>query len=264
MIYTYIYVWLLLLFGSGTSAPAPSDLHTITFGPGEELRYKVHYGFVNAATARMVIAENPHYINGKSCFKIDIYGESIGMFDLFLRIRDNWGTYLDTSLVEPQRFYRHIEEGKYRKHEIIDFDHPRKKARVRVFNNKEKRWKPAEEFTVPGEVQDLVSGYYFLRTLNFNQLKAGDVVRMNAFFDKEIYDFKIRIVGREEVKTKLGVIRSIVLSPIMPENSLFDGENSIRVWISDDLNKVPLKIKAQMFVGAVEVDIESFVKGKVK
>ena len=49
----------------------------------------------------------------------------------------------------------------------------------------------------------------------------------------------------------------------MPENSLFDGENSIRVWISDDINKVPLKIKANMFVGAVEVDIESFVKGNV-
>ncbi len=89
------------------------------------------------------------------------------------------------------------------------------------------------------------------------------MIELDAFFEDEVYDFKIRIVGREEVKTKLGKIRSIVISPIMPENSLFDGENSIRVWISDDINKVPLKIKANMFVGAVEVDIESFVKGKV-
>ncbi len=263
MFYTYIYIWFLLLVAPSPPEAPVDDNHHITFGPGEVIRYKVHYGFVNAANAKMVIADKIHNMNGKSCFKIDIYGESIGMFDLFLRIRDNWGTYLDTSLVEPQRFYRHIEEGKYRKHEIVDFNHPNNTASVRVFSNGEQKWKPAEKFPVPGNVQDLVSGYYYLRTLDFSKLKAGDIIHLNAFFDKEIYDFKIRIVGREEVKTKLGVIRSIVLSPIMPENSLFDGENSIRVWISDDVNKVPLKIKAQMFVGAVEVDIETFEKGKV-
>ena len=65
------------------------------------------------------------------------------------------------------------------------------------------------------------------------------------------------------MKTKLGTIRAIVLSPIMPENGLFDGENSIKVWISDDQNKVPLKVKAQMFVGAVEVDIQAYNKGDI-
>lgn len=258
---SFIYVWIILRLLTGPASADTDTDHTITFGPGEEIHYKVHYGFVNAASARMVISEKLHYMNGKPCFKIDVYGESIGMFDLFLRIRDNWGTYLDTSRVEPQRFYRHIEEGKYRKHEIVDFDHPDRQARVRVFSNSEQKWKPAEKFSVPDQVQDLVSGYYYLRTLDFTRLKEGDIIRLNAFFDKEVYDFKIRVVGREEVKTKLGVIRSIVISPIMPENSLFDGENSIRVWISDDINKVPLKIKAQMFVGAVEVDIESFEKG---
>ncbi len=262
MIPVYIYVWLqALLISVQAEEPAQSD--RIVFGLGEELTYKVHYGFVNAANARMVISDQVHVINGKKCYKIDVYGESIGMFDLFLRIRDNWGTYLDTGNVVPQRFYRHIEEGKYRKNEIVDFNYNRREASVRTFDKKKKVWKPAEKFPIPGNVQDLVSGYYYLRTLDFNNLDDGDVIRVNAFFDKELYDFKIRIVGRELVKTKLGEIRSIVISPIMPENGLFDGENSIRVWISDDINKVPLKIKAQMFVGAVEVDIETFVKGNV-
>lgn len=264
MVSAYLYVWLftLLQVFSGSEASVVRDKN-ITFGPGEVLKYKVHYGFVNAAIARMEISDEIQYVNGKPCFKIDIFGESIGMFDLFLRIRDNWGTLLDTSTVVPQRFYRHIEEGKYRKHEVIDFDHKSQHAKVKVFHNKKQQWKPVEEYSIPHNVQDLVSGYYYLRTLDFKNLKSGDIVKVNAFFDKELYDFNIRIVGREEVKTNLGVIRSIVLSPIMPKNSLFDGENSIKVWISDDINKVPLKIKANMFVGAVEVDIESFSKGKV-
>ena len=261
-LFNILIIPLILFFGAPDSS-VKSD-RKLTFGAGEEITYRVHYGFINAAEARMVIDESIHYVNGQPCLKIDIFAESIGMFDLFTRIKDNWGTYLDTAHIRPARFYRVLEEGKYRKNEIVTFNHENNTATTREYSFKQKSWKPVQKHDVPPDVQDLVSGYYYLRTVDFTNRKAGDIITLNAFFDEELYDFKIRIVGRENVKTSIGVIRSIVLSPIMPENSLFDGENSIRVWISDDINKVPLKIKANMFVGAVEVDIESFKKGDVK
>ena len=232
-----------------------------SFFKGEVLEYRVHYGFINAATATMTISDQIYNIGDRRCYKIEVFGRSVGMFDLFLRIRDTWGTYLDSASIITHKFYRKIEEGKYRKHEIVDFDHENRLARVRTFDNKKKLWKPIEVFDTPPNVQDLVSGYYYLRTFNFDNMKKGNVLNIDAFFDDEIYDFKIRFDGREELKTKLGRIRSLVLTPIMPENELFDGENSITVWLSDDINKVPLKIKAEMFIGAVEIDITDFKKG---
>lgn len=232
-----------------------------SFFKGEVLSYRVHYGFINAATATMSISDQLHQVRGSDCYKIEVYGRSVGMFDLFLRIRDTWGTYLDSSALITRKFYRKIEEGKYRKHEIVDFDQESNMARVRTFDRRKKIWKPVEVFDTPAYVQDLVSGYYYLRTFDFNSIKEGDVIKIAAFFDDEVYDFSVRFDGRETIKTKLGKIRSLVLTPIMPDNELFDGENSIQVWISDDVNKVPLKIKAEMFVGAVEVDITDFKKG---
>lgn len=233
-----------------------------SFRQGEVIKYKAHYGFVNAAEGEMVISDKLHEVNGRKCYKIDVYGKSIGMFDLFLRIRDNWGTYLDTASIYSQKFYRKIEEGKYRKHEIVNFDQSDKVAEVKTYDNKKQEWRPTERFEVPSNVQDIVSGYYYLRTLDFDTLKIGDVMKIDAFFDDEVFDFKIRYVGKEVLKTELGKINSIVLAPIMPENGLFKGENSIKVWISDDRNKVPLKIKAAMFVGAVEIDIVEYQHGK--
>ena len=235
-----------------------------SFIPGEIITYKVHYGFVNAAEGEMIISDKIYAVNGRNCYKIDVFGKSIGMFDLFLRIRDNWGTYLDTASIIPQKAYRKIEEGKYRKHEVVKFDHFNENVVVQDYDHKKENWKPVENFEIPQYAQDMVGGYYYLRTLDFDNMKEGDIIKLKAFFDDEVYDFNIRYVGREDVKTKIGKIRSIVLSPIMPENSLFDGENSIRVWISDDKNKVPLKVKAEMFVGAVEVDIQSYDKGGIK
>jgi hypothetical protein len=234
-----------------------------SFRQGEVIDYKVHYGFVHAAEGQMVISENIYEINGRKCYKIDVFGKTIGMFDLFLRIRDNWGTYLDTAAIIPQKFFQEIEEGKYRKHEIIDFDHDNKKVDVHNYHFRDKLWKPIQSFEIPKYAQDLVSGYYYLRTVDFSKLKNGDIIPIKAFFDDEVYDFKIRYLGLEDVKTKIGNIHAILISPIMPENGLFDGENSIKVWISNDRNKVPLKIKAEMFIGAVEIDIQSYKQGSI-
>ncbi|ELR72763.1 ATP-dependent exoDNAse (exonuclease V) alpha subunit - helicase superfamily I member [Fulvivirga imtechensis AK7] len=242
--------------------PKYRTIKNTSFVQGEVIEYKAHYGFINAAEGRMIISDELYNINGRPCYKIDVFGRSVGMFDLFLRIRDNWGTYLDTASIITHKFYRVIEEGKYRKNEIVDFDPEKNVAKVRSFDKKKQEWRVPEAFEVPDNVQDLVSGYYYIRTIDFDSLDNGDIIKIDAFFDKELYDFKVRFIGRETIKTKLGHIRSVVLSPIMPENSLFNGENSVKVWISDDRNKVPLKIKAEMFVGAVEIDITSYHKGQ--
>jgi hypothetical protein len=89
-------------------------------------------------------------------------------------------------------------------------------------------------------------------------MKVGDTIKLKAFFEDKLYDFKIKYLGKVKLNTKFGSIQSIKLTPIMPDNDLFDGENSIRVYLSDDKNKVPLKIQADMFVGAVEVDLKSY------
>jgi len=257
-----LYIALLTCFLSLDSAQ--NDFRYIrnsSFERGEYIKYKAHYGFVNAAHGEMVISDKIYDINGRPCYKIDVYGRSVGMFDLFLRIRDNWGTYLDTAAIFSHKSYRYIEEGKYRKKEIVEFKQGANQALVIDYDKHKEVWKKPVKYEVPANVQDLVSGYYYLRTVDFDKLKPGSVVKMDAFFDDKVYDFKIRFVEREQVKTKLGKINAVVMSPIMPENSLFDGENSIKVWISDDRNKVPLKIKAEMFVGAVEIDILEYKQG---
>src|SRR5690606_33816164 len=94
-----------------------------SFTTGEELKYRVHYGFINAGTATMKIDNKIHMINGRPTYKVDVFGKSTGVFDVFTKIRDNWGAYIDTAAILPHRGYRNIEEGKYRKYEVTDFDH---------------------------------------------------------------------------------------------------------------------------------------------
>ena len=255
-------VFLFLITFTISSQEVMVEKEEKSFSQGEMIKYKVHYGFVNAGEAIMKVDESLKTINGKNCYQVLVEGNSIGMFDFFLPIRDQWGTYIDTSSNVPQKFFMKIAEGKYRKHEIVDFLHQKRKVNVKKYHVKDEYWKPIETFEIPENAQDIVSGYYYVRTLNFDKMKEGDVISINVFFEDEVFDFRIRYVGIDKVKTKLGSYEAIVLSPIMPKNSLFDGENSIRIWLSNDSKKIPLKVKASMFVGAVEVDIHEYEAGK--
>ena len=60
------------------------------------------------------------------------------------------------------------------------------------------------------------------------------------------------------VSTKAGDIRAIKLVPRMPANKLFDGKDAITVYLSDDKNKIPVLIQAEMFVGTVSVNLYEY------
>jgi Protein of unknown function (DUF3108). len=50
-------------------------------------------------------------------------------------------------------------------------------------------------------------------------------------------------------------VRTLVFKPVMPKNKLFNGENSITAYFSDDKNRIPVKVEADMFIGSAGVEI---------
>ena len=180
-----------------------------SFGPGEHLEYKVHYGFLNAAEATVDVAPSFYKVNERPCYRVNVYGRTVGAFDLVTRIRDTWRSYIDTSAILPQKFYVNIQEGNHRKEENITFNHGTNTVRAEERTEK-------NTFRVPENVHDVISGYYFLRTIEVNRLSVGQTVEVPAFFDDEIYNMKVRYRGKDVIKTRFGRINVIKLNPIMP------------------------------------------------
>ncbi|MBX0291114.1 DUF3108 domain-containing protein [Hymenobacter sp. HSC-4F20] len=246
-----------VLTAFGPVSDATRSIPNTSFERGEVLQYKVHYGLINAAEATIEVDGAVHRVNERPCYRATVTGRTTGSFDYFLRIRDTWRSYIDTTSILPQRFFRNIEEKSYRKRETVDFDHVRDIANVES-HKKDKNDVKRGSFKTPNNVQDLVSGFYFLRTLNYDQRRPGEVIKVQGFFDDDVFNMDVIYKGRETVETKAGVIRAIRLVPKMPSNKLFKGENAISVYLSDDRNKIPVLIQAEMFVGSVKVDMYKY------
>ncbi|SEJ58766.1 Protein of unknown function [Cyclobacterium xiamenense] len=250
-------IFLMLFFLGNAQAPEPEPVRkNQAFGKGETLTFNVSYFFINAAEAKMVISDEIHQVDDRPAYKIDVYGRTLSIFKLFY-VKDNWGTYIDTARIVPYRAYRHIEEGNYRKHEVIDFDQQNQSATVKLYDRENKELVKTESFDVPYQVQDIVSGYYLLRTMDFKGLKKGDEIGIKGFFDMKNYNLKLIYEGKDRVSTSIGDFDTHVFSPVMPSNKLFRGKKPIKMWITADDNRIPVKIKASMVVGSINMDIVS-------
>lgn len=229
----------------------------LPFTYGEELLFDVSYGWLDLAEARLQVGKKPIMEDSKLLYQIDAFGQTKGAATLFGKVNDNWGTHLDPQTLLPLLSYRYIEEGRYRRNEKVYFDQVNKKARLELYDRENKDIKEVAVFSLPGTVQDLVSGFYFLRTMDISTLRKGQEVLIRGFFDKEIYNLKLIYEGTETLQTSLGTKETYVFSPKLPKNKLFRGDFPIKVWITKDANKIPVKIKADLFIGALNLDISS-------
>lgn len=223
-----------------------------SFRTGEVIRYKVHYGIINAGEAVIETAGNLERVADRPCYRATVSGRTLGSFDFFMHVRDTWRAYIDTASILPLRSSRDIAEGTYRKKEVVDFDQAHDVVNVLQTHTKE----PIRyTFKVPNNVQELVSGFYFLRTLDYDRMKPGEVIRVGGFFDEGAFNLEVVYKGRELVETKAGLVHAIKLVPRMPKNRIFRGEDAIKVYFSDDKNKIPVLFQAELFVGSVKVDM---------
>lgn len=229
-----------------------------SFSKGEELTYRVNFGFFTVGKAITRIDQRVYSINSRPCYKIDAYGETSDWISWISRVKDNWGAYLDTASLATQVSYRKIREGNYKRDELTTFLHDQQKAEVKVMNQETGVYENPQQYDVPRNAKDLVGGFMLLRVIDFTKVHVKDTLTISGFFEDTSYHLRVIYKGKETIKINAGKVPCHVLIPIMPDNKLFDGENSITCWISDDANKIPVKIQAKMFIGHTGLELTSF------
>lgn len=222
------------------------------YGDGEWFKFRIHYGLITAGYATLEVDQTT--LDGKQVYHIIGEGKTTGVSRLFFRVEDYYQSYVDIERDIPYRFIRKIDEGGHTKDIQIDFDHSTNKALV--FN---KKHNTKQMLDFPKEAQDMVSAFYYLRNrLDIRNMKEGDVTELNMFFDKENYKFRLKFLEREVIKTKFGEVPCLVFRPYVQAGRVFKEKESLTVWVSDDDNRMPIRIKASLAVGSLKADLIEF------
>lgn len=217
------------------------------FQAGEVLEYKLKYGFITAAEGTLKVLNSDLKFDDAQTYRLSVDSKTAGTFDVFYKIRDHYDSYIDKNNLTPYFYQEDIKESSYKRNDKARFYQDTKK----VVSNK-------GTFTTPtNQTFDLVSAYYFSRSLDIAKLKPGEKFKLNYFLGHEIHQLEIKYIGKEVIDSKLGKIRCLKFSPSIEPGRIFRKDSSLYLWITDDDNRVPVKAQVEIIVGSVTMEIKS-------
>lgn len=223
--------------------------------PGEKLFYTAQWGFLTIGTASTIVDNRLFKVGSHICYRIDVQGRTNGLAKLFY-VRDKWTAYVDSAHILTHKSSRSIREGRYELDELVDFDHINKKASVKVYDKTQKTFRLKKVYDTPENIRDIVAGFMVVRMIELDTMKKGNIFTINGFYEDEGYKIDIIYCGYETIKLNNKSIKCYKIKPIIPKNSVFDGKNSVEVWLANDIRQNIVRIKAKMFVGSVVVDLD--------
>lgn len=224
------------------------------FTTGEFFKFRIHYGVVNAGYATLEVKEAVR--NNKKVHHVVGNGYTTGMTKFFFKVKDDYQSYFDKTTGKPYQFVRKIDEGGYTKNQEGFFNQAANTVTVKDYKHN-----TTKTFTVTEDVQDIVSTFYYLRNHpHVDKMAVGESIAVDMFFDDEVTKFRLKYIGRETIETKWGKVPCMIFRPYVQAGRVFKEQESLTVWISDDNNKVPIRIKASLAVGSLKADIDE-VKG---
>jgi hypothetical protein len=218
------------------------------FAPGERLTYRLSYGPLDAGEAVLTVNKTSKKVRGRELWRVRGEGRTISAFEWFYKVNDIYESYVDAEGMFPWMFVRRVNEGGF----IINQDYTFYQHKKVVDNGKGKK------FGVPNRVQDMISAFYYARTIDYDNAKVGDVFTVNIFLDDELYPTKIKYKGKEIVRTRNGKVRCHKFAPVVQEGRVFKSEKDLTVWITDDENKIPIVAKANIAVGSLKMHLVKF------
>jgi hypothetical protein len=236
----------LLLFTNHSNAQS-------SYQAGEKVEYSIHYGFIQGGVASLELKKDT--LNGKEVLRSVFIGRTTGLADVFFRVLDIYESFMDPETELPLLSVRNISEGRYKRYNEVIFDHKTRPDSAILTSDL-----TGIHITQHG-IHDILSCFYYFRNhyLPYNDtLTKGDTITIVTWFTDELYPIRMKYLGPEEVKTKVGRIKCLKFNPVTEVGRLFKSEEDVSFWFSADKNFLPVKIRFDIFVGAFIVEAVNY------
>ncbi|MDD4673162.1 MAG: DUF3108 domain-containing protein [Bacteroidales bacterium] len=218
------------------------------FESGEKLKYLIYYGPIKGGEASLEVRKGKY--NEKPVNHLYLNGKTIGLANVLYKVDDTYQSFTNIDTDLPYKSIRDIKEGRYRHYSEQIFDHWSRKDSTIVYSTK------VGKAIAPKNSNDILSAFYYLRNhVMRNSLNTNDTLIVETYFSDEIYTMRVRFLGYEDVKTKIGTINCIKLSPIVITGRVFKNDDDMTVWLSNDENYLPIRVRFNIIVGAAYCDL---------
>lgn len=218
----------------------------------ESLQYGIYYSFIKAGTAyiktRGLVSKN-----GKTAYVIQTTAFSAKVIDSMYKVRDINYSWLDANSLHSLGYSQSLREGNYRRDEWITFDDENGRFYGQVQKKEEPRAIAGE---LKQQVLDILTSLYYVRS---KPLQVGHEITFDIINREEQYPLVVKVLGKETVKTDAGKFSCWVVEPQFRGEGIFVAKGkSLKVWLTDDKYRMPVKMSVEVFIGSVTAELLAY------
>lgn len=261
-LFTTLYLLAACLFGtplcgqtSGTPADAAQSKNP-AFTHGEKLTYVVSYkAGINTDVAEVTFVTREGWLDGTKVYQIDANGRVYPFFRWFFDLNDSDYSSLDYRTLRPLELRAEIREGKYRTSSKYTYDWDAKQVHT-SFRNHKNPTATLKTMPLTEGSFDAVALFFNLRCEDAAKFRPGEKHTLEMVLEDTIRRINYRLAGREVRNIKgVGKFRTLkfVCELATSSGESFKDGSEFYLWISDDLNKIPLYLESPIRIGSVRV-----------
>jgi hypothetical protein len=211
------------------------------FAAGERLAYNVNWSrFVTAARLETEVVDRGAFF-GQEGYQLRTKVETTGdVKTIFFEMYNQYTTYASIKSLLPYRLENTIRQGVKQTDETIVLDQARREA----------RFSDDSSLPLPSNTFDFISLLYTLRQ---QPLAEGWKQTFNVLYGKQLLEVEAEVKKREPVISQAGRYNAIRVN-LSPKDKQFHKYRT-QVWFSDDAQRLPVAIAAQLPFGEVRAEL---------
>lgn len=229
---------------------------TVPAADGETVNYRVMYkwGLINKQAGRVAITTKST-TDGR--FNALLAARTEKWADPIYKVRDTLRGTIDCATYEPLFYEKISHEGGEYKHDVLNYSRKNGITTATCKRTKQKNAKKPATTTeisldAEGLTLDMLSAFYYMRSLNYDSMTAGQETILTVFSGKRKETLTITYAGRQVIEV------DDVKHDTYKITFTFTGEqgkktsDDMEAWISTDSSRIPLKLEGKLAVGKVQ------------
>ena len=212
------------------------------------------FGWFNVGDAVVWLDPEFQYPDtGKPHYRVQLMVSTASWFKIFSRLKVCMESLVEEGSFRPLRSDRDMEaKGSIDiRHDYFSYaDSIFVKAYIEDID--EWRYHAFPKGNVP--VRDALSTYMWLRSREKEQFAKP--VEVRTFFSNDMYEFRMLAGSNTLHKYQGKKVKALEFGLDFPEGEYFDSGKTGRVVLSDDANRLPLRLEIDMTVGSFVFDLQ--------
>ena len=216
----------------------------------ESLNYQIiyHWGLIwkHAGDANLTLKNNGAQFNARLTAKTRSWADKI------FKVRDTLACVVKNDGFRPLVYSKSAHEGKSIVHDVVRYEYSGNTVKAVCTHDKKGRARQNSEFSAATPAFDMLSVFYFIRTLSFDSMKKNTIYTSTVFSGRRKETLRIRYVGTEVIELRdKSRHKAYHVKFSFTQDGQKKSSDDLDTWISMDAVRIPLMLRGKLPIGEV-------------